>query len=142
MRNIDLVVIHCSASDNPADDSIEALHKLHTSPRSVSIKWGEYDAHGKEWSDIGYHFFITKDGKLHKCRPLHKKGAHCLGFNSWSIGICLSGNTDFTSKQFKTLRKLREELEWYFGELLYKPHNALNKHKTCPNFDLEDVWTN
>lgn len=46
------------------------------------------------WSGIGYHFFVRKDGSIYRGRPVDTVGAHCLGFNSNSIGICAEGAYD------------------------------------------------
>ncbi|WP_231169964.1 N-acetylmuramoyl-L-alanine amidase [Clostridium botulinum] len=59
--------------------------------------WNVYDIHNfhkneKGWSGIGYHFFITKNGKIYRGRPERCVGAHCLGHNGYTIGICAQGN--------------------------------------------------
>ena len=46
------------------------------------------------FKDIGYHFYITRDGELHHCRPISEPGAHVRGFNRHSIGICYEGGLD------------------------------------------------
>lgn len=48
----------------------------------------------KGWGDIGYHYFITSDGKVWPGRPENKVGAHARssGMNLKSLGICLTGN--------------------------------------------------
>ena len=43
------------------------------------------------WTGMGYHFFVRKDGSVYRGRPIDAVGAHCLGFNSNSIGICAEG---------------------------------------------------
>lgn len=138
MRSINLLIVHCSASDNPEQDSPEAVKYLHTANKKTKIKWGKYDTTGKGWSDNGYHYFITKDGVVHVCRPLKKAGAHCKGFNKSSIGICLSGERDFTEAQFEALRKLITELlsNHDLSIIDVMEHRELNSGKTCPNFDL------
>ena len=73
-RDIKYLIIHCSASKITSNFSVAALRHLH-----VDIN---------HWSDIGYHFYITKDGVIHDCRPVNITGAHCKGYNSCSIGIC------------------------------------------------------
>ena len=57
------------------------------------------------WSGIGYHFYITRDGKVWQGRPLDRVGAHCLNNNSDSIGICFEGNMqkeNLTDEQLKS----------------------------------------
>ncbi len=40
------------------------------------------------WRDIGYHSDITLEGVVYRCRPVERMGAHALGYNAHSIGIC------------------------------------------------------
>lgn len=140
MRNINLLIVHCSASDNPDQDSPEAVKYLHTANKKTAIKWGKYDTTGKGWSDNGYHFFITKDGTVHECRPLKRAGAHCKGFNKSSVGICLSGEHEFTEAQFVALRKLvlglLSSLDLSIIDVL--GHRDLDGRKTCPNFNVQE----
>ena len=126
MRKIDIIVVHCSASDVQGHDNVAVIKEWHLE---------------RGFSDIGYHYIITKDGDIHVGRPLHISGAHCRGYNARSIGICLTGNEEFSDEQFKSLRELVNDLIIQFG-LERKdvvPHNALNSHKTCPNFDLTEA---
>ncbi|WP_415328514.1 N-acetylmuramoyl-L-alanine amidase [Clostridium perfringens] len=46
---------------------------------------------GNGRSGIGYHYFIRKVGCVWNGRPENAKGAHTIGKNSLSIGICLEG---------------------------------------------------
>ena len=141
MRNIHLIIIHCSASDNPDQDSVDAIRHLHTANQKTAIKWGKYDTTGNGWADIGYHYVITKDGKIHQGRPIRKAGAHCKGFNKASIGICLTGENEFKKEQFNALRELVDELILEFGLSIMDVigHRDLNKGKTCPNFDVQQA---
>src|SRR3990167_11059384 len=56
------------------------------------------DAYHKSlgWEGFGYHFFIDKGGALKAGRAENYHGAHTLGYNQKSIGICLAGNFDAT----------------------------------------------
>lgn len=93
------------------------------------------------FSDIGYHYVITKDGVIHFGRPLHIPGAHAYPLNKRSIGICLTGRNDFTLDQFASLIILCDDLCIEFGlnreDIV--PHNKINPRKTCPNFDLDEA---
>ena len=40
------------------------------------------------------HYYITRDGKVHECRPVERMGAHARGANANSIGICYEGGLD------------------------------------------------
>lgn len=43
------------------------------------------------WAGAGYHFLIRKDGKVYRLRPEWAIGAHAIGNNSDSVGICFEG---------------------------------------------------
>jgi len=63
---------------------------------------------GNGWSDIGYHWYIRKDGTVIACRPESKIGAHAKGHNSYSIGIACEGDyeredTSMPRAQFNAL---------------------------------------
>lgn len=57
-----------------------------------AIELHNYHINDKQYSGIGYHFFINKQGQAYIGRPIDKIGAHCLGQNGDSIGICFQGN--------------------------------------------------
>lgn len=136
-----MLVFHCSASDEDSQDSIEAIKHLHTANKKTKIKWGKYDTTGKNWSDIGYQIVITKDGKRHYGRPLEKAGAHCKGYNKNSIGICLTGDKEFTEAQFEEAAKVASEYLEKFDLEIYNilGHSDLNKNKSCPNYDIKEI---
>ena len=78
-REVSLLVIHCSATRYDRDFPVEALRSSHKA---------------RGFADIGYHFYITRDGELHRCRPVNQIGAHAAGWNDKSIGICYEGGLD------------------------------------------------
>ena len=61
----------------------------------------------KGWGDIGYNYFVETNGILFKGRSEVIAGAHTIGYNENSIGICVAGNYNIdklSPKQFKTLK--------------------------------------
>ena len=80
MRKIDMIVVHCSGSRCNHRYTLEQLRHDHVVVNG--------------WRDIGYHFYITRNGELHHCRPVSEPGAHVRGFNRHSIGICYEGGLD------------------------------------------------
>lgn len=122
MRPIDTIIVHCSDSDHAVHDNVQTIREWHVS---------------RGFSDIGYHFVITKDGFTHEGRPIEKVGAHCKGFNQNSIGVCLTGSSEFTIDQLVSLGVLIERLRNRYGtKVRVRPHKMFNHDKTCPNFDL------
>ena len=126
MRKINLIVVHCSASDVSAHDNIEIIRKWHVEERG--------------WKDVGYHYVITKNGSVQKGRKDEVIGAHVAGHNANALGICLTGNKIFSEAQFEALEILLAGLLYKYG-LERKDviaHHDLEKGKTCPNFDVHE----
>lgn len=127
MRNINLIIIHCSASDHQKHDNLASIMAWHME---------------RGFRTIGYHYVITQDGKVHIGRDVADQGAHCARYNTHSIGICLTGEFDFSEKQFLSLKFLTSELAREFGidHDCILPHNFFNPNKTCPNFILPELF--
>jgi len=126
-RKINLVVIHCSDSDFPHHDDIEIIKHWHVAERG--------------WSDVGYHFVLTKDGGVHFGRPTEKSGAHVKNYNHSSIGICLTGRSVFSEKQIESCIRLCRILKNLYGLEAHDflGHKELDKSKTCPNLDMQKI---
>lgn len=131
MRTITLIIIHCSATSEGRSLSFEECRRDHIMHR--------------HFRDIGYHFYITRDGTVHDGRPIEKVGAHCEGHNSHSIGICYEGGLDANGKpadtrteaQRKALKSLVERMHRLFPKALIVGHHDLNPRKACPCFKVE-----
>ena len=61
MRRITLIIIHCSATPEGRSLDFETCRNDHIRHRG--------------FRDIGYHFYITRDGTIHPGRPLEQVGA-------------------------------------------------------------------
>ena len=128
MRTITLIIIHCSATPQGSSLSFEECRRDHIMHR--------------HFRDIGYHYYITRDGVVHEGRPIEKVGAHCEGHNSHSIGVCYEGGLDANGKpadtrtdaQRKALKSLIEDLHQRFPKALIVGHHDLNPTKACPGF--------
>lgn len=115
---------------------------------SETVSWGAIrDYHLKKgWDDVGYHFGIELVGKHYEIlvgRTLDKDGAHCRGYNSDTIGICLVGDFDkdlIPQKQWKMALKLVTSLckQFDIPAKRVHTHRYFNRNKSCPgsNFDL------
>ena len=124
-RKVTNVFIHCSASDNPAHDSVAVITEWHLQ---------------RGFKTIGYHYFINKKGTIVSGRPIQDIPAAQAGWNRGSIAICLHGNKKFNAKQFKSLKAFCEEVNNnYDKRIVFRPHNYVNENKTCPNFDIYEV---
>ena len=73
-KHTNRMTFHHSLSDSGDAKTIDAWHRF------------------KGWAGIGYHFVILRDGTIEHGRNLKMIGAHALGKNGDSIGVCLIGN--------------------------------------------------
>lgn len=125
-RKISWVIVHCSDSNNPNHDNIKTIREWH-------IERG--------FKDVGYHYFIRKDGTVEKGRDEAKVGAHVKNHNKDSIGICLHGKEkgDFTAAQFDALEVLLIDIlgRYDLDKRSVLGHRDLDPHKLCPVFDLD-----
>ena len=136
MRQIDTIIVHCSATRPSLHIGVEEIRKWHVKDNG--------------WSDIGYHFVIPRSGALENGRPIEKAGAHARGHNATSIGICLVGGVDangapdanFTAEQYITLRSLIEKLRReHFIEVIIG-HRDVEPLKACPCFSIQGLLDN
>lgn len=78
-REIDLIVIHCSATRADrcfTEHDLEAAHRR------------------RGFNGCGYHFYIRKNGDIKTLRPIGQPGAHVKNHNADSVGICYEGGLD------------------------------------------------
>ncbi len=95
------------------------------------------------WAGIGYHFFVAKDGKVYRGRPVDTVGANSTGYNNRSIGICAEG--DYVYDNMPAQQKVsigllcKELLALYTGAKIYG-HGELNATE-CPGakYPLQDI---
>ena len=127
-REVTLLVVHCSATRCNVSFPVERLRECHLQ---------------RGFRDIGYHFYITRDGEIHRERALEKVGAHCRNHNAHSVGVCYEGGLDANGKPKDTrtleqkgaLLALLRELKRQFPKALIVGHRDLNPMKGCPCFD-------
>ena len=146
LGKVDYLVVHCSASKPSQNWSIEDIRAMHKA---------------KGWSDVGYHAVIKRDGTIQYGRPMDVQGAHVLGYNNRSIGICMIGGLDesgtpednFTAEQWNSLELLMITLHNFFPKAEILGHRDLSpdidgdgvieEHewlKQCPCFNVDTWW--
>jgi hypothetical protein len=124
-----IIVHHCGGSD--ADPFLDTSHHTANMMESWHLSKG--------WEGLGYTFVIHKDGQVWRGRPEHRSGAHTIGQNSSSIGICLSGNFDATTptiEQEESFKELYKYIAENNGNLPIHEHRDFAK-KTCPGNNIE-----
>tara|TARA_R110002153_G_scaffold159309_3_gene311453 strand:- start:578 stop:1009 length:432 start_codon:yes stop_codon:yes gene_type:complete len=138
MREITKIVLHCSATREGRDYSVETIRSWHTK---------------KGWRDIGYHYVIQRNGDIQEGRPVAMQGAHVRGHNKNSIGICYIGGVEATrnslgkwvAKDTRTIEQ-KASLDSFISSLMSKyPKATLHGHnefsaKACPSFDVQKEY--
>ena len=132
MRNISLIVWHCTATPPNMDVSASQIREWHQA---------------KGWDDIGYHWLIKRDGTLEKGRNESVIRAHASGFNSSSIGIALAGGvnkkmepeSNFTRSQYETMFALKNDLDTRYTDAKHCGHNEISL-KDCPSICIKSLF--
>lgn len=138
-RKVDQIILHCTATPEGEDYTVEQIRQMHLS---------------RGFSDVGYHFIIGRDGKVHAGRPEAIAGAHCTGHNTRSIGVSLVGGCPArtvkdwnkkskdtrTAAQRAALVKIVKELRGRYPGATVHGHNEF-ANKACPSFNVKEWLT-
>lgn len=125
-RPVNRVFLHCSASDHAHHDSAKVMEAWHLD---------------RGFKEIGYHFFIRKDGSIQVGRDLEKVPAAQEGNNTRTIAICLHGLRKelFTIAQMNAVKAICQRLHFvYNGKVSFHGHCEVSS-KSCPVFDYKAV---
>ena len=134
MRQITKFIIHCTATREGRDYTVADITRWHKA---------------RGFKTIGYHYVIYRDGSIHTGREEHLTGAHTLGQNLCSIGVCYVGGLDSdghakdtrTPEQKTALRQLRLNLHQRFPNATIHGHREFAR-KVCPCFDAATEYKN
>ena len=135
MRKINLIIVHCSATPEGKDFTVDDITRWHKA---------------RGFKTIGYHFVIYRDGSIHKGRPVSEEGAHCAGHNANSIGVCYIGGLAADGKTPKdtrtdaqklSLRNLLSQLKKNYPGVAIRGHRDFAA-KACPSFDATKEYGN
>ena len=116
VREINLIVIHCSGTRVDKDVTAKDIDAYH---RTLG------------YSCAGYHYYIRKDGSINTMRPEQRIGAHALGYNKNSIGVCYEGGLDENSRPADT-RTLKQQIAMHllvYNLLLKYPKARVVGHR-------------
>ena len=133
-RTIKELIVHCSATPEGKDYSVDTIRQWHLQ---------------RGFSDIGYHYVIYRDGSIHIGRDESIIGAHCTGHNTNSIGVCYIGGCASdgktpkdtrTTEQKQSLVKLLKELKTKYPQASIHGHRDFSS-KACPSFDATKEYS-
>ena len=142
-RRIDYIVVHCTASREGQAQTVDEIRAEHKR---------------QGWSDIGYHYVVTLDGKVHDGRNVDIAGSHVAGYNANSIGVVyvggLENNPKKTYAQLKAKDTRTDAQKASLLSLLMDlrklyPYAKIQGHrdfpgvrKDCPSFDAKLAYRN
>ena len=119
------IILHHAAASQCSADDIDKWHKQ------------------KDYSCIGYHFFIKKDGTIYRGRQENAIGAHAYQNNYNSIGICFEGDFEkeqMTDAQVEAGKELVAYLKNKYNISKVQKHKDVN-NTSCPgkNFRFDEI---
>ena len=129
-----MIIVHCTAT--PAE-------------RTVSVADVDRWHRERGFDGIGYHYLIGLDGTVYMGRDIERVGAHCLGKNTRSIGVCYVGGLDSNMKprdtrtpaQRQALVELLKQLRRRYPGAKIHGHRDFAA-KDCPCFDATKEYAN
>lgn len=131
MRAIHKIIIHCTATREGDDISVDTIRRWHLA---------------RGWSDIGYHYVIDIKGNINAGRPIELMGSHTRGENKYSIGIAYVGGVEADGKTPKDTRtkaqkdsiiRLVKKLKGCYPDVTIHGHNEFS-NKACPSYNVQD----
>lgn len=131
MRAIHKIIIHCTATREGDDISVDTIRRWHLA---------------RGWSDVGYHYVIDLKGNINAGRPIELIGAHTKGQNKYSIGIAYVGGVEADGKTPKDTRtkaqkdsiiRLVKKLKVCYPDVTIHGHNEFS-NKACPSYNVQN----
>jgi N-acetylmuramoyl-L-alanine amidase len=121
---------------------------IHHSASRRSIKASTIKGWHKDkgWKDVGYHGLIEDSGDYIPGRDIDKIGAHALGANRNSLGLCIIGNNTVVGQMWNNIQLITAETiieAWLmmFPGSKIAGHCDVGSTKTvCPGIDVREVF--
>lgn len=135
MREIKEIIVHCTATPEGRNVTVNEIDQWHKQ---------------KGYKGIGYHYVIYLDGTIHQGRKEEEVGAHCIGHNTDSIGVCYVGGMDKDMKNAKDTRTDEQKsalisvlcmLKKSYPKAQIFGHRDFSQ-KDCPSFDAKEEYKN
>ncbi len=141
MSRIEKIILHCSDSEFGTAVEIDRWHRARGFNRIgymgvilngypiPGVYWEHSDG-ALEWGRVVDHDNVIEPNEV---------GAHALGMNSKSVGICLIGKKQFSRRQLLTTRvRILEFIKkWNLTIADVRGHYEVDSGKTCPNIDMK-----
>ena len=132
MRQIDYIVIHCTATSQDA------------TVYSIKEYWKKIG-----WNNPGYHYLIDPKGITHNLQDESKIANGVKGHNGVSIHVSYIGGVDSQNKpidnrtpqQLVAMKRKIKELREKYPSATVLGHRDFGVPKACPSFDVAE-WLN
>lgn len=129
-RPIKYFIVHCAFTKPSMDIGAKDIDRWHKK---------------KGWKGIGYNIFYRRNGESEIGRSLEISGAHTLGFNNNSIGVCYAGGMsesgkvedNITTEQMAAILDDFREAQKIHPGIQIGGHNQFNA-KACPSLDMRE----
>ncbi len=120
MKDVLYIVVHCTAtrlSQRVTIDDIDRWHKA------------------RGFAQIGYHWYIDREGTIHQGRSEKLAGAHVRHYNQHALGVCYEGGLDEKGKPADTRTPEQKAALWFLLEDLHRdyPNAKIVGHRDFPN---------
>lgn len=127
LMQVKRLIIHHSASVR--ETTVDQLREWHKA---------------RGFDDVGYHIVVDHMGTVHATRRLTMQGAHCLGCNHDSWGVCVTGDNTredrkWTDVQIAALERIVDAAAELVPGLIVCGHRDAVGGKTateCPGLDV------
>ena len=135
LKVVKYLVVHCTATRLSQRVSVEDIDRWHKA---------------QGWSGIGYHWYVDRDGHIFPGRSEREAGAHVIGYNHSSIGICYEGGLDEqgnsadtrTPAQKAALLLIIKYLKQSYPNAIVLGHRDFpGVHKDYPCFDAKTEYS-
>ena len=119
MKDVLYIVVHCTAtrlSQRVTIDDIDRWHKA------------------RGFAQIGYHWYIDREGTIHQGRSEKLAGAHVRHYNQHALGVCYEGGLDEKGKPADTRTPEQIAALWFLLEDLRRdyPNAKIVGHRDFP----------
>lgn len=136
MNKPEWIIVHHEAPPQIVDSArFNSVNEFHRSRGFPLSKLGFY---------VGYHVFIEKTGALYRARNDDEIGAHTVGENANSLGICMAGNFNLELPTDAQRAVLKSQIkDWILKFDIPLDHIVPHRHfaqKDCYGKNLSDDW--
>jgi len=148
---IKFVIIHCAATPNGKPFTAADINSWHHE-RGFRRNMSLFPTHRPDLKYIGYHLVNRVNGAAECGRHELETGAHCIGYNTNGIGICMVGTDKFSLEQWQTLKIQIEIFKKRYPGITVLGHRDTSPDtnhngrvdrqewlKICPGFDVK-TW--